>query len=386
MTSLSTMIRLRAVQNKTRDIFKNMSDINYRLQYHHDLSPAGWHLGHGMFIENYWLHEVILGDDQYTADKSLFIPENCPKPERGPRLPALSSQLEQMQSQQDQNAILLMNMVPPESDHPLLKGEYIHNFIIQHYAQHYETIYMVLNQIAIKQDKGHYQPDTILRPSPPRKHIATIPAGSYMVGGQLPLAYDNETPTTTAQLDETYISIVPVSNAEFLFFIEQDGYDKAEYWSDEGWQWKQDTQSQCPEHWKQNKSGHWYGISHEGPYTLIVDSAVYGLNHHEASAYAKFAGARLCHEHEWEVASKLELLKHNTQCWEWCENTFFPYPDFEAFPYDEYSKPWFDDRHYVLKGASSYTRPEIKRASFRNFFQPHQRHIFAGLRLVFDTP
>lgn len=386
MTALSTMIRLRAVQNKTRELFKDMSDIHYRLQFHHDLSPAGWHLGHGLFIENYWIHEVIQGNDKYTADKSLFIPENCPKAERGPRLPTLNKLLETMQTQQDNNAILLMNMVPPMSDHPLFKNEYIHNFIIQHYAQHYETIHMVLNQIAIKQDKRDYQPEQILKSSPPRKTISIIPEGDYIVGDNSPLAYDNEQPTNTIHLNETYISSVPVSNAEFLFFIQQGGYSNPDYWSEQGWQWLSDQQIQQPEHWMQNTNKQWYGINENGPHDLSPEHAVYGISHFEASAYANFAGARLCHEHEWESATRLQLLKHNAQCWEWCDNTFSPYPDFRAFPYDEYSKPWFDDNHYVLRGGSAHTRPEIKRASFRNFFQPHQRHIFAGLRLAFDTP
>ena len=77
-------------------------------------------------------------------------------------------------------------------------------------------------------------------------------------------------------------------------------------------------------------------------------------------------------------------LEFTGKVWEWCSNTFFPYQGFEAFPYDGYSKPWFDNKHYVARGASRHTRPEIRRPSFRNFFNPDKRHTFAGLRLVFD--
>ncbi len=385
-TSLTTMIRLRAIQNKIKKVFEGMSDIHYRLQYHHDLSPAGWHLGHTMFIENYWLHQVILNDDQYTKDTSLYIPANCPKPERGPRLPPVNTLLEEIQQQQDDNAMLLMEMIPPVSDHPLFKDEYIQNFIIQHYAQHYETIQMILNQIQIRKDKGNYQPEQILKALPARKNITQIKADEYQVGGEKPLAYDNELPVHNITINDCYISSLPVTNSEYLFFIEQGGYQNPEFWSDAGWQWKDNQNIQQPEHWRQNAKSQWYGINQDGPFSLIADNAVYGLSHYEALAYASFAGARLPHEHEWEIAAYQEILTQTAQCWEWCDNTFFPYDGFKPFPYNEYSKPWFDKNHYLLKGGSEHTRPEIKRATFRNFYQPHQRHMFAGLRLAYDTP
>lgn len=384
-TSLATMIRLRAIQNQTRKLFKDMSDINYRLQFHHDLSPAGWHLGHGLFIENYWLHEVIGGDKQFTEDEaSLFIPENCPKPSRGPKLPPLNELLEKIQDQQDSNDLLLMEMTPPFSEHALFKDEYIENFIIQHYAQHYETIHMVLSQIAIKKDKGKYQPENILSAKPLNRDMAHIKHGDYMIGGEKPLAYDNELPPYQIHLDNCYIATTPVTNSEFLSFMQDDAYDREELWSKEGWQWCQQNNIHHPEHWKQNAQNDWYAINHLGPYDLLDAEFVSGLSHYEASAFANWAQARLPHEHEWETAARHELIKHTTDVWEWCNNTLFPYPQYQAFPYNEYSSPWFDGKHFVLKAASHITRPEIKRASFRNFYQAHQRHIFAGIRLVFE--
>ena len=71
--------------------------------------------------------------------------------------------------------------------------------------------------------------------------------------------------------------------------------------------------------------------------------------------------------------------------WEWCGNRFHPYPGFRTFPYDGYSLPWFDGRHHVLRGASPYTLSCLRRASFRNFYTPEKRHVFAGCRLAFDA-
>jgi ergothioneine biosynthesis protein EgtB len=383
-TSLSTMIRLRAIQNKTRKLFEGMSDLHYRLQFHPDLSPAGWHLGHGLFIENYWLYEVIQNNNEYTADTSLYIPGNCPEPERGPRLPPLNETLQKISEQQDINDLLLLEKTPPLSDHILFKDEYIENFIIQHYAQHYETIHMVLQQIALKADKGSYQPKEALTATMPKRDLALIPQNSYTVGGEKPLSYDNELPSLKIDLNAFYISAKPVSNSEYLNFMHNDGYTTADYWSIEGWKWLQNKQLHHPEHWRQNEQQQWYGVNYTGAYDLQADDAVYGINYYEACAFAKWANARLPHEHEWETAARLAQLSQTAHAWEWCNNTFHPYDNFMPFPYDEYSTPWFDGKHYVLKGGSTFTRPEIKRASFRNFYQPHQRHMFAGLRLAYE--
>jgi len=387
-TTLSTLIRLRAIQNKTRKLFEGMSDLHYRLQYHADLSPAGWYLGQGIFIENYWLHEVIQNKQKFTSDKSLFFADNCPLAERGPRIPAMKNMLLEMAEQQDNNDLLLMEKTPPLSDHPLFKDEYIENFIIQHYARHYESIHMVLNQIALKKHnkdkKNHpYQPDTPLKSQAMIKDMVHIKGGSYSVGGRWPFSIDNELPEHQVQLNDFCIAVTPVSNAQYLQFIEDGAYKNKALWSDTGWKWKNKNDIQHPEYWSQNSSGQWYGITYTGPAELNINDSVYGLSQYEASAFANWAGARLPHEHEWETAARLELIKGTTNVWEWCNNTLYAYEGYNSFPYEDKLTPKMNIHDYVLKGASQHTRHEIKRASYRNAYPAEQRHIFAGLRLVF---
>ena len=388
-TSLATLIRLRGIQNKTRKIFEGLNDIHYRLQYHHDMSPAGWYLGQGIFFENYWLHEVIQGNDQYTRDKSLFVADNCPLPQRGPRLPPIPEHIEKISEQQDQNDLLLLEKTAPLSQHLLFKDEYIENLIIHNYALNYESIYIVLNQIALKKHIRNrknqpYTPSAQLKPQALLKNITHIKAGHYSVGGEWPYAIDIELPSHQTLLEDFFIANTPVSNAQYLLFIEDGGYNNKNYWCNSGWQWREKNNIQHPEYWARNEQNQWYSINASGPVDLNPNDAVFGINHFEANAFANWAGARLPHEHEWETAARLELIKGTTDVWEWCSNTLYPYQGFKAFPDTDRKQAEFDNKHFVLKGASHYTRPEIRRASFRNHYLAHQRHIFAGLRLVFD--
>ncbi|MCW9047718.1 MAG: SUMF1/EgtB/PvdO family nonheme iron enzyme [Gammaproteobacteria bacterium] len=388
-TSLATLIRLRGIQNKTRKLFEGLNDIHYRLQYQHDLSPAGWYLGQAIFFENYWLHEVIQGNKQFTDDKSLFVADNCPIYQRGPRLPPLNEQIKEISEQQDNNDLLLLEKTTPLSEHYLFKDEYIENLIIQNYTLNYESIYTVLNQIELKKHNRSrknqpYTPSEQLKPQALIKNISHIKAGHYSVGGEWPYSFDNELPAHQIQLKDFFIANTPVSNAQYLLFIEDGGYNNKIFWCDSGWQWREKNNIQHPEYWARNDHEQWYGINHLGPFDLNSNDAVYGISHFEASAFANWVGARLPHEHEWETAARLELIKSTTDAWEWCCNTLQPYQGFKAFPYTDRSQTEFNTKRFVLKGASHYTRPEIKRASFRNHQQAQQRHIFAGLRLVFD--
>jgi len=366
-------------------VIEPLDDHDYRTQFHHELSPLGWHLGHCLYIENYWLREVLDKNNALTKSlEKLYIPEKCPKPERGGKLPAKEELIKTAVEHQDNNALMLLEMVSPYSDQKLFKDEYIQYFIIQHYAQHYETMQMVLQQRALQQDYSNYVVKNILRAKQNMVGIQLIEGGHYQLGSESPITYDNERPRHDIELSSFSIAERPVSNAEYLAFIEDGGYQQLSLWSDEGWTWLEEHKVSAPEHWRQDKNQHWYGINNEGAFDLPAVYAVYGINHYEASAFAKWSNARLPHEQEWEVALTEHHLPNTGYVWEWCNNRFYPYPGFKAFPYDEYSCPWFEQPHYVLRGASHHTRVEIKRPTFRNFFGPDKRHIFAGCRLAYD--
>jgi iron(II)-dependent oxidoreductase len=194
---------------------------------------------------------------------------------------------------------------------------------------------------------------------------------------------DTERPAHITQLDFFNIASHPVSNAEYLGFIEDGGYQQQAYWSKQGWQWRVQNNIHKPNHWQQNAQGAWYGIEHEGAFDLADDAPVHGLSYFEACAFASWAKARLPHEYEWEAAARLNKLSNAGQVLEWCQNEFFYYGGFKQLPDMPPLITSADSHLRVLRGASKTTRPERRRITIRHANNACSRHIHAGLRLVF---
>lgn len=384
MTSLPTLVRLRAIHRRLIALIEPLDEDSYRSQFHPELSALGWHLGHCAFIENYWLRQTVQQDSPVDAGaEELYFPELCPKPERGGRLPPKEALIERVQEQQEQNILLLSGTADEKlRAHSLLEDEYLENFLIQHHSQHYETMLLALAQRAIRRHEGGFFPGFRLRSEPPHIDAVQVRTTRVRIGGDRPQAFDNELPASEIELPKFHIARHPVTNAQFLGFVEAGAYEEPRFWGEAGADWLRSSRATHPEHWRQDKRGWWYGVGPDGPYELAPDEPVHGVSHFEASAYATWAGLRLPHEYEWEVACRLGRLGTTGRVWEWCANPFHPYAGFEAFPYERYSKIWFDGRHYTLRGGSRYTRRDVRRPSFRNFYGPDKRHVFAGIRLA----
>jgi iron(II)-dependent oxidoreductase len=384
VSSAALLNELRLAQELVTALVESLDDDSQRQQYHSELSPLGWHLGHCTYTECYWLQEVVLGDSSYTAPvKTLYTPTLTAKPERGKLLPRLDILLQWVQGMQAMNQDIFNATAPALTEHPLMQNDYLLHFLIQHYSQHYETMLSALAQRALLEDTQAFRVTTPFKALQPIIDDIHIQPGHYKVGGRAPTAYDNELPAQKVILGPCSIARKPVSNSEYLAFMDAGGYRTQSLWSEAGWQWRPQVAAACPDHWRQDEAGHWYGMGVRGAYELDGTDVVHGISYHEASAYANWAGGRLPHEHHWEVACRLHNLEQTGRAWEWCQNPFYPYEGFQAFPYEGYSPPSFDNGHYTLRGGSFHTRPPIKRPSFRNFHEPFKRHIFAGLRLVY---
>ena len=372
-----------------------LSDDDYRRQYHQDLSPLGWHVGHCVFIETYWLREVVLNDNTITSKLEwLYIPENILKPERGPALPPIEEHLQWCKQLADENSVIFQQASPALTAHKLNKQDYLLKFILQHHSQHIETMAMVLaqRQLQLKPTISVSQP--LKENTKISYHFKNYAGGIFNIGSPHEAeAFDNELPPQQIELNPFLLADSPVTNADWLAFIEDGGYQQRIFWDDPGWEWCKSNNISRPETWLANRDGDFCEISSMGAKNLKPAGAVSGVNYFEANAYiawlrhtsSQYKLIRLPHEHEWEVADKSGTLKRTGEVWEWCENLFYPYDGFKAFPYENYSKPWFDNNHFCLRGGSQHTQDIIRRSSFRNFYNPDKRHIFSGLRLAMPT-
>ncbi len=379
---MMTTEQLRRYQQLVLDFVTADGADHYQQQFHPDLSPSGWHLGHCVFTENYWIREAIEGRPIDIDDRDLYVPEFSYKPVRGHQLPAFTDLVDWASKEQRDNVGRLQRLQNPR--HPLLKAGYLGIFLVQHYAQHYETLCQVRSQRQLQQSGGQGWP-LVAASKPAADAGRPLPAGRYAVGQpQATKPYDNEHPRHTVTLAGCRIGRRPVSNSEYLAFMQARGYDNPLYWSEAGWRWRQASDIDQPGYWRRDDQGRWFGIDIDGPQPLRPEQPVCGINQYEAAAFVAWAGGRLPHEHEWEAAARNGLLEQSGRVWEWCGNTFYPYAGFRAWPYDGYSLPYFDNRHFVLRGGSHHTRRVIKRASFRNYYEADKRHIFAGVRVVWD--
>ena len=200
-----------------------------------------------------------------------------------------------------------------------------------------------------------------------------------------PWAYDNERPAHVVDLAPFRIGASPVSNGEYAAFVESDGYADERLWSDAGWAWRREAGLTGPLGWHGEGGGTFTQIRFGFRSELDPAEPVEHVCWYEAEAFARWAGARLPTEAEWEAAARAGALELVGAVWEWTASDFLPYPGFRAFPYPEYSEVFFGDEYKVLRGGSWATHPVACRTTFRNWDYPIRRQIFSGLRLAADA-
>jgi gamma-glutamyl hercynylcysteine S-oxide synthase len=335
----------------------------FNCQAHPDFSPIGWHLGHIGYTEALWLLEHLAQEPAPLPAgirqlQLLFAADGLPKVDRQnlPELAVILDYLEQVRSQVEAYLDRQAENSPDEATQRLWQ------FILQHESQHRETMMIVLALLG--------------RAALPTPHTAStellaIPAGGFWMGNDQVAALDNERPDHW--VDRAYrIASQPVTCGEYRQWIDAGGYQTREHWSAAGWDWLQQNGVTQPQYWHLSQ-------------VEAVDRPVCGISWYEADAYARAQGQRLPTEAEWEKAVQLAAQQSGPspfqwgQVWEWTDSWFAAYPDFQAFPYPGYSATYFDQQHRVLRGGSWATH--IRRPSFRNWYHPWTRVIFAGLRL-----
>jgi len=263
--------------------------------------------------------------------------------------------------------------------------------------------------------------------APCRGDVA-VPGGTYMLGARRSgdFVFDNEKWEHPVTLQPFYISRSAVTNREFCEFVEDGGYQRRELWTSEGWRWRESTTANAPVYWQKNGNG-WLQRRYDTLGPLPMDKSIIHVNWYEADAWCTWAHRRLPSAAEWEqtaattpahpqgdagkrlypwgdtaplpdrtnlygacneVAAACAFATGDSawgcrqmmgNVWEWTADWFSPYPAFTRDPYKEYSEPWFGD-HKELRGGCFATSPALMRNTWRNFYTPDRRDVFAGFR------
>jgi gamma-glutamyl hercynylcysteine S-oxide synthase len=378
----------------TLGLFRDVNEEDFRRQLHPDFSPLGWHLGHIGVAESFWILQQCKKEPPLSRSYDLFFtPTDNPKPNRVnlPSRPEILAYLEYVRVR----VLSFLDEVDLTADHPLLKDGGIFQMLLQHEAQHNETILLIRQLLAADKYRQHSAEKKPTAPayapafpneSNPQREMALVPAGAFLMGSNdATKTLDNERPSHEVAVATFAIDQLPVSNGDFLRFVEAGGYHTPALWRAEGWQWRIRYEVESPLYWRQLPDKDWLEVRQTGVHPLHRQQPVRSVSCYEADAYARFVGKRLPTEAEWERAAVLGVLQGLGSVWEWTSTWFAPYPGFTAHPYEGYSVPYFDDQHRVLRGGSWATRPQIRRITFRNWYHPWVREIFAGVRCAQDA-
>jgi len=353
-----------------------------------DASPVKWHLAHTT-----WFFETFLLKDQpgyQVFDPSYAYLFNSYYEALGPRQPRAQrglltrpplGNILAYRAHADAGMARLLQSDPPAQTEALIR------LGIAHEEQHQELILMdVLHLLAQSPLKPAYDKafpaDTGGRPG----HFQLRPGGLVEIGHKdSGFAFDNESPRHRTWLEPFEISDRLVTNGEWLAFMADDGYSRPDLWLSDGWAQVQAQAWTAPLYWQSDGDG-WQEMSLRGPQALAADAPVTHVSYYEADAYARWAGARLPTEAEWEAAASDGVLDQvDDAAWQWTGSAYLPYPGFQpgAGAVGEYNGKFMSGQ-MVLRGGSGFTPAGHSRPTYRNFFQPEKRWMRSGVRLARD--
>jgi iron(II)-dependent oxidoreductase len=391
------------------------------------INPLLWEMGHLAWFAEQWVMRQAGGRAPLRSDAdSLYDSSAVPHATRwGLPLPSRAATLDYLKQVQERILAVVQRG-------PTTHERYFIQLAVFHEDMHGEAFLYTRQTLGYPRPRftrsnGQSSPAAGgARVAGPLPGDVEIPGGTFYLGASPdePFVFDNEKWTHPVSLRPFAIARAPVTQAEFAAFVEAEGYQRVELWSESGWRWRQEGAIGSPMHWRRDSSG-WWRRDFDRWLPLEPHRPVVHVNWYEAEAYCRWAGRRLPTEAEWEAAAaasgadlsgrkrhfpwgeeppderRAQLDGYALGCcevadlpagdssfgcrqlignvWEWTASDFLPYPGFVADPYRDYSQPWFGT-HKVLRGGAWMTRARLLRNTWRNFYQPQRRDVWAGFR------
>ena len=395
----------RAVRAQTEALAAPLSPEDSMLQSMEDASPAKWHLAHtAWFFEEFILKPHDPGyaspDDRFAVLFNSYYVQAGPRHARDQRglvsRPGLGA-VKDYRAHVDEAMARLLEQGDPRTA------------ALTELGCHHEMQHQELMMTDLLHGLSHNPLLPAYRDPAPMPVTSEVPQGRTAHDGGLVeighdgdgFAYDCEQPRHTAFVAPFRIADRPVTNRDWIAFIEAGGYGEPTPWLSDGWARCQREAWDAPLYWWWQDDA-WWTFTLRGAQPVNLDAPVAHVSYYEADAFARWAGARLPTEAEWEVAFRGTAIAGNFletgtlrplpgggswgDVWEWTQSPFTPYPGFRPpqGAIGEYNGKFMANQ-FVLRGGACTTPAAQMRPTYRNFFYPHQRWQMTGLRLAWDA-
>ncbi len=406
--------RFRNVRRFSESLAEPLSAEDCGIQSMPDASPTKWHLGHTTWFFETFLRQQLDTttpfDEQFPKIFNSYynsLGKQFSRPQRGVlSRPSLDEVIEY---RTHVDRLVIDYLEQQESVTPSVGN--IVEIGLQHEQQHQELLLTdIKHAFSINPLEPTYHEGDWVCGTPSEPQWVTFEEGTRWIGHEGDgFSYDNENPCHRVFLESFEVRNRLVTNAEFMNFIEDGGYERPEFWLSMGWATVNERGWSCPLYWFK-ESDSWSSFTLAGLRKIDPDAPVCHISYFEADAFAKWAGARLLSEAEWETAAELakpssgfvdqlvdkELAIHPQvemhedavdgffgTTWEWTSSPYIAFPGYEppSGALGEYNGKFMCNQ-FVLKGGSCATSSSHIRKSYRNFFPPDSRWQFTGIRLA----
>ena len=416
-------------RQRTLDLVADLDDAQLMGPYLPIINPMLWEIGHVAWFQEKWVlrhacKQKPIREDADAIWDSIAISHtsrwDLPLPSRDETIAYLCE-------------VRDLILAALQYDEQLERLSYFVRYTTFHEDMHNEAFTYTRQTLAYPPPRFSDAaiPQTTASQTFPMVGDAEVPGGTFLLGAahNEPFVFDNEKWAHPVVIEAFAIGRVPVTQTEYALFVEDGGYRRSQFWTTEGWKWRESVNAAHPVYWQKDSDGRWTRRHFDKWFALEPNLPVSHVNWHEAMAYCQWAGRRLPTEGEWEFAAAMEAqsdenvvylekrrfpwgnsnpsLEHVNMdwkrmgcidvgalpesdsafgcrqmignVWEWTISDFQPYPGFVMDAYKEYSEPWFGT-HKVLRGGCWTTRSRMLRNTWRNFYTPDRRDVLAGFR------